>query len=112
MTTATTPARQPAKPRQGKSLLIRLHEAGIQADNVTQNQRTGLYAVKFVAPNLNSLYSKTDSAQVWSQRILEAIPDAEIVELYDSRAEWRPQLPILFATVFLALPAQKKSAIA
>jgi hypothetical protein len=111
MTTATTPARQPAKPRQGKTLLSRLAAAGIQADNVTQNRRTGVFTVKFTAPNINNFYSKgTDSGRVWAERIQAAIPEADIIDVYDSVAEWRPQLPILFATVFLALPAKVSAA--
>ena len=106
------PNRQPARePLQGKRLLTTLRARGIEADNVTRNRRTGVYTVKFTAPNMNNFYSRgTDSARVWAQRIEECFDDVEIIDTYDSVAEWRPQQPILFATVFLRVIERPKSA--
>lgn len=109
-TLAPQSTRQPRAPRQGKALLERLRAAGIEAHDVTRNQRTGVYTVKFVDPNQSSLYSRgTDAANVWAERIEAAVPQARIVDLDDSIADWRPRRPILFATVYLVLE-NKKSA--
>lgn len=104
--------RQPARePLQGKRLLSTLRARGIEADNVTRNRRTGVYTVKFTAPNMNNFYSRgTDSARVWAERIEACFEDVEIIDTYDSVAEWRPQQPILFATVFLRVIERPKSA--
>jgi hypothetical protein len=111
MTTLSTPTRQPARePRQGKSLLSRLAAAGINASSVTRNRRTGVYTVKFVAPNVNDFYSKgTDSARVWAERIQAALPGVEIIGTHDSVADWRPRMPVMSATVFLTLPKNQNA---
>lgn len=101
--TLATPVREPLK---GKHLLSALREHGIEVDNVVRNRRTGVYTVKFASPNLSNFYSKgTDSARVWAERIEAAFSDVEIIETYDSVAEWRPQQPVLFATVFMRVAA-------
>lgn len=99
------------EPLQGKRLLSALRARGIEADNVTRNRRTGVYTVKFSAPNMNNFYSRgTDPARVWAQRIEACFDDVEIIDTYDSVAEWRPQQPILFATVFLRVIERQKTA--
>src|SRR5690554_3572205 len=106
------PKAQPSRePVQGKRLLTALRARGIEADNVTRNRRTGVYTVKFAAPNMNNFYSRgTDPAIVWAQRIEACFDDVEIIDTYDSVAEWRPQQPILFATVFLRVIERQKTA--
>lgn len=106
------PNRQSARePVQGKRLLHALRAKGIEASNVTRNRTTGVYTVKFAASNMNNFYARgTDSARVWAQRIEEAFSDVEIIDTYDSVAEWRPQQPILFATVFCRVIEKQKSA--
>jgi len=96
---------QPVRERlQGKRLLSALRARGIEADNVTRNRRTGVYTVKFTTPNVTNFYSKgTDPARVWARRIEECFDDVQIIDTYDSIAEWRPQKPVLFATVFLRI---------
>lgn len=91
----------PREPLQGKRLLSALRARGIEADNVTRNRRTGVYTIKFAAPEMNNFYSRgTDSAKVWAERIEAAFSNVRIIDTYDSAAEWRPNQPILFATVF------------
>lgn len=106
------PKPQPSRePVQGKRLLSALRARGIEADNVTRNRRTGVYTVKFAAPNMNNFYSRgTDSARVWAERIEACFDDVEIIDTYDSVAEWRPQQPVLFATVFLRVIERQKTA--
>jgi hypothetical protein len=89
---------------QGKRLLSALRAKGIEANNVTRNRRTGVYTIKFAAPNMSNFYSRgTLPARVWAQRIEECFTDVETIDTYDSVAEWRPQRPILFATVFIRI---------
>jgi len=108
---STSHPRTPREPLLGKRLLSTLRAKGIEADNVTRNRRTGVYTVKFAAPNPNNFYSRgTDPARVWAQKIEDAFAGVEIIDTYDSVAEWRPQHPILFATVFLRVIDIAKSA--
>lgn len=87
---------------QGKQILQVLRAKGINARDVTRNRKTGVYAVEFDAPNVTNFQGEgTDSADVWARRILERFDGVEVVDTYDSVAEWRPKRPVLFATVFL-----------
>lgn len=105
--TVSATTRQPRAPRQGKALLERLRAAGIAAHDVTRNQRTGVFTVKFVDPNQSNFYSRgTDPAQAWAERIEAAMPQARIIDRHDSIADWRPGKPVLFATVFLVLESK------
>lgn len=89
---------------QGKRLLSTLRAKGIEADNVTRTRRTGVYMIEFAALNMSNFYAAgTLPARVWAQRIEECFTDVEIIDTYDSVAEWRPQRPILFATVFIRI---------
>lgn len=89
---------------KGQRLLPALRARGIEADNVTRNRRTGVYTVKFTTPNVTDFYSKgTDPARVWARRIEETFSDVEVIDTYDSIAEWRPQKPVLFATVWMRI---------
>ena len=100
------------RPRsQGKHILAVLRARGIDARDVTRNRKTGIYEVKFGAPNVTSFTSKgTDSAHVWARRILDRFDGIEVVDTYDTVADWRPQQPVLFATVYLRGEPQPKSA--
>src|SRR5829696_176737 len=98
---------QKRQPSQGKRVLAALREQGIEAGNVIRDRRSGIYAVKFGAPNPNHFNGRgTDPAQVWANRIQSSFEDVEIVGTYDSVADWRPQKPVLFATVFIRLKSR------
>lgn len=101
MTQTTTRTLTTRKAAQGKQLLAMLRNAGICAQEVTRNRRTGVYSVRFGSPNVTSFYAEgTDPARTWADRITDRFY-VEIVDCYDSVAEWRPNKPVLFATVFL-----------
>lgn len=114
--TNVPPARKPRSQRQrqraqGKSLLEALQAAGIHASDVSRNRRTGIHTVRFVAPNLTAMDSPgTAPAKVWARRITAAFSDVEIVDTYDSVAEWREGQPVIFATVFVKIIGEEKSA--
>lgn len=99
------PTRKPRTKRkhaQGKSLLEALRAAGIEASDASRNRRTGIYTVRFVAPNVGDFNSRgTDPAKVWATRITNALTDVEVVNTYDSRADWRAGNPVLFALVMV-----------
>ena len=99
---------------QGPAVRDLLAAHGIEAESVTRNRRTGVYTAHFKDLNLDSFYSKgTHPARVWAERIQEALPMADIIDGYDSVAEWRPEKPVLFALVTFTLPAAlKKEAVA
>ena len=99
------------QPSQRKQILAALRSRGIEARDVTRNRKTGIYAIKFGAPNVTNFHSKgTDSASVWARRILERFEGVEVIDTYDSVADWRPQNPVLFATVYLRGEPRPKSA--
>lgn len=87
---------------RNRELLAALRARGIQAGSVRRNRRTGVYAIRFGAADVTNFASSgTDSAQLWAQRIQEQFDGVEIIDTYDTVADWRPQQPVLFATVFL-----------
>lgn len=92
-----------AKLLPGARLLLDLRAAGIVASSVIRNRRTGVLTVKFAAPDISDFTSQTDPAKVWAERILNAVDGYEVVDTYDSLAEWRNPTnpPVLYATVFL-----------
>lgn len=96
---------------QGPAVLDILHAAGLAAHNVTRNRRTGVYSVRFNAANMSDFNSRTDSADVWAERITQAIPSAVITNTHDSRAWWREGEPVLLALVEFKLEnvAQKSA---
>lgn len=110
--TNVPPARKPRSQRrrtQGKSLLDALHAAGIAASNA-KKQRNGVHIVYFSAPNVSDLDSPgTDPAKVWARRIENALTDVEVVDTYESRADWRQGNPVLWAQVYVRI-RQTKSA--
>jgi len=92
---------------QGKSLLEALRAAGIEAHNASRNRRTGIYTVMFCDPNISDLNSKgTRPAREWAERITAAFEDAEVIDMYDSVAEWRPGKPVIFAQVKVRIKTQ------
>lgn len=99
---------------QGPAILAQLHAAGLaEAHAVIRNRRTGQYTVKFSDPQHNSMYTRgLPPVRELAERIQEALPLADIVDAGESRADWRPHNPALYATVIFNLPAavQTKSA--
>lgn len=92
----------PQRPAQGKRILAALHSNGIDALDVTRNRKSGCYEVRFGAQNITQFSSRgTEPAREWARRILERFDGVEVVDTYDSVADWRPQRPVLLATVFL-----------
>jgi hypothetical protein len=90
------------QPSPNREMLSALRARGIDAGSVRRNRRTGVYAVRFSAPEVTNFYGDgTDSAQLWARRIQNSFDGVEIVDTYDTVADWRPQRPVLFATVFL-----------
>ena len=90
------------RPRAGKRMLARLHAVGINARNVTQSRHTGLYIVDFGDSDIDNFESAgTEPARVWARRIRDALPGVEVVDTHDAVADWRPNRPVLTATVFL-----------
>lgn len=99
------PARKPRTKRQraqGKRLLDVLAEAGIEADNVTRNRRTGIHTIQFFAANCLQFDAPgTLPASAWARRIEAAGIGATVVDTYQTVAEWRPGKPVLSALVMV-----------
>lgn len=96
---------------QGKRVLATLRAHGIEAADVSRNRRTGVYTVRFGSPNVANFYARgTEPAREWARRIEDCFEDVEIIDTYDSVAEWRPHKPVLFATVFLRVRPEARIA--
>lgn len=88
--------------REGKLVLDQLRVQGIAAKKVKHNRSNDTYAVQFGAPEVARFECEgTDPAIVWARRIQDRFEGVEIIDTYDTVAEWRPQKPVLFATVFI-----------
>lgn len=106
------PAPEPEKPRLvpvgekpvNFDMLKALRAAGIPARDMRRRLHNGVIEVRFQAENVCDMLGKgTDSAVIWACRIENAFSGIEIVDTYDTAAEWRQGSPILYATVFLKI---------
>lgn len=89
-------------PHEGKQLLNRLRAAGIDAQNVTRNRKTGLFFVDFKVPDVDDFDAPgIPPANEWARRIRQQISGVEVVDTHDTIAAWRPHQPVLLATVVL-----------
>lgn len=106
------PAPEPEKPRlvpvgekpHNLEILQKLRTAGIAAKDLRRRLHNGVIEIRFQAENVTDFYGKgTDPVAIWARRIENAFSGIEIVDTYDTVAEWRQGSPILYATVFLKI---------
>lgn len=73
---------------------------GIAAQKVVRKRESGDYVAEFFIPDMNTPVAP---AQDWAQRIRTALPQAIIVDVHDTIANWRPGQPVIYATVIFRL---------
>lgn len=85
----------------GREMQTRLERSGIRAQKVVKRRFTGHYTAEFYVPNLEAA---VPAAREWARRIEQGLGGAiEIIEVRDTRADWRPGKPIIAASVTFAV---------
>lgn len=85
----------------GRAIWRHLVASGIEAQKVVRKRETGDYIADFYIPNMKD---PIEPSTIWASRIRQTLPDARIVETYDTVAGWRPGQPVIHATVVFRLP--------
>lgn len=74
---------------------------GIPAQKVVRKRQTGDYVADFFVPDMKQ---SVPSAETWAQQIQAQLPDSQVVSTHNTVAEWRPDAPIIQATVIFTVP--------
>lgn len=80
----------------GRAMCRHLVSLGVAAQKVVRKQETGEYVADFFVPEMDDAILP---AKTWAQRISEALPNAHIIRVHDTIAGWRPEQPVICATV-------------
>lgn len=86
----------------GRAMCRHLFSLGVAAQKVVRKQDTGYYIAEFFVPGMTEA---TVGARTWATRIRDVLPSARIVSVDDLIADWRPQQPVICATVVFQLQA-------
>lgn len=87
----------------GRAMQRHLVSLGIAAQKVVRKRETEAYVAEFFVPNMESAIA---SSQEWALSIRQALPHAHIIDTHDTIAAWRPDKPIIHATVVFHLSRQ------
>jgi hypothetical protein len=77
-----------------------LKTLGITAQKIVRKRETGDYVAEFFVPEMAVAIPP---ANEWAERIMEALPHAQIITTHDTIAAWRPNRPVIYATVIFQL---------
>lgn len=92
------------RPPTAAHLRTALEAAGICPQQVVRNRATGTFVVEFNAPTLTDMNGVgLERGDVLARAIAKAISDAQVVDVYETIAEWRPSRPVLFVRVWVKL---------
>ena len=75
-----------------------LRSLGINVQQVTRKRRTGHYLAEFFVPEMRE---PVPPAALWAQTISDA--GLTVLDSEDTVASWRPDRPVIWATVTFAL---------
>jgi hypothetical protein len=84
----------------GRALRRHLETLGVTSQKIVRKRETGHYVAEFFVPQMAVAILPADE---WAERILEVLPDAQIINTHDTIAAWRPSQPVIFATVIFQL---------
>ena len=87
----------------GRALQRHLATLGIGAQKLVRRRETGDYVAEFFVPEMNE---PVESSRVWAKRIRTILPHATIIDTHDTIASWRPDTPVIYATVIFTLQEQ------
>lgn len=74
---------------------------GIPAQKVIRKQDTGDYVADFFVPTMSEAIKP---AKEWAELIKVEMPSVRIIDTHDTIAVWRPEKPVIYATVIFQLP--------
>lgn len=80
----------------GRAMCKHLVSLGIPAQKIVRKQETGDYVADFFVPEMSEPIAP---AKDWAERIKAAMPDVRIIDTHDTIAAWRPNRPVIYATV-------------
>ena len=84
----------------GRALQRHLATLGIAAQKLVRKRETGDYVAEFFVPGMKD---PVEPSRVWAKRIRTMLPQATIISTQDTIASWRPDTPVIFATVIFQL---------
>jgi hypothetical protein len=80
----------------GRAMQRYLETLGVPVQKLVRKRETGDYVAEFFVPEMDS---PVESSRVWAKRIRAALPHATIITTHDTIASWRPDMPVIYATV-------------
>lgn len=80
----------------GRAMRRHLETLGIVSQKIVRKRETDNYVAEFFVPEMAVAIPP---ANEWAERILSVLPDADIIYTHDTIAAWRPNKPVIFATV-------------
>jgi hypothetical protein len=90
------PRRLAAKPLTGPEMKRVLSSAGIDAPQVVRSQVTGHYIANIFVPGLQEPVPPADDL---AAKLLRAFSGVKIVEVGETRADWRPDQPVVMVGI-------------
>lgn len=84
----------------GRAMRRHLEILGVMSQKIVRKRETGNYVAEFFVPEMAVAISPADE---WAERIQDVLPDAQIINTHDTIAAWRPNKPVIFATVIFQL---------
>jgi hypothetical protein len=84
----------------GRALQRHLKALGIPAQKLVRKRETGDYVAEFFVPEMDE---PIEPSRVWAKRIRAILPNATIIDTHDTIASWRPDTPVIYATVIFQL---------
>lgn len=84
----------------GRAMCKHLVSLGIPAQKIVRKQETGDYVVDFFVFELSEPVAP---AKEWVELIKAQLPSVRIIDTHDTIASWRPNQPVIYATVIFQL---------
>lgn len=84
----------------GRAMQRHLESLGIPAQKLVRKRESGDYVAEFFVPEMNE---PIEPSRIWAQRIQAILPHATIINTHDTIASWRPDTPVIYATVIFQL---------
>lgn len=89
----------------GRGMCKHLVSLGVPAQKIVRKQETGDYVADFFVPELSEPVAP---AKEWAERIKAVMPDVRIIDTHDTIAAWRPNQPVIYATVIFQVTGENE----
>lgn len=90
----------------GRAMCRHLVSLGVPAQKIVRKQETGDYVADFFVPEMQEPVAP---AEEWAKQIQAALPSAQIIDIHNTRANWRPGNPVIYSTVIFRLEEKENS---